>query len=259
MPSPNHVQVIRQGLLTIHTLDGTDVDAVVNAVESRGEILKSSHKSLTRRVGDWVVKTSRFNSGIGPLKHTLRRQRYRQAWNAARHLQAHGVPVATPRAFVETSALGLIFGNTLVTDYLEGYSSIEEYLPALKQDADDAGIENFLSRLAEALRGIERADAVQEDFTGADILTRNGEDVFFIDLDAVRLGVPYTDDLRALNHAQLWFSMRHACTEEQIRHFLDVLKPSAPSLDEWMEIVRVKFDQRVAHANAVVAARAAQK
>ncbi|MCH7909613.1 MAG: hypothetical protein IIB38_08355, partial [Candidatus Hydrogenedentes bacterium] len=240
MPSLNQVQVIRRGLRTIYTLDGTDVDAVVDTMESGGEVLKSSHKSVTRRVGDWVVKTSRWNRGIGPLKHTFLRQRYRQAWNAARHLQAHGVPVATPLAFVETGALGIILGNTLVMDYLEGCCNIEEYLPVLKQDAGDAGIENFLSRLAEALRGIERADAVQEDFTGANILTRNGEDVFFIDLDAVRLGVPYTDDIRALNHAQLWLSLSYSCSEEQIRPFLDALKPSTCSLDEWMEIVRVK-------------------
>ena len=255
MPSLNHVQVTRRGLHAIHTMDGIDADAVLDAMESGGEVLKSSHKSVTRRVGDWVIKTSRFNSGIGPLKHTLRRQRYRQAWNAARHLQAHGVPVATPRAFVETGALGIILGNTLVMDYLEGCSNIEEYLPVLKQDAGDAGVENFLSRLAEALRGIERADAVQKDFTGANILTRNGGEIFFIDLDAVRLGIPYTDDLRAINHAQIWFSLSHTCTEDQIRPFLDALKPSTCSLDEWMEIVRIGFDYRVAHTAAVAAAQ----
>ena len=117
MSDPNQEKITRRGFHAIHTLGATDIDEILEMLESGGEVLKSSHKSVTRRVGDWVVKRSRWNKGIGPVKHTVLRQRYRQAWNAARHLQAHGVPVAPPRAFVETCAFGFIAGHTLVTDY----------------------------------------------------------------------------------------------------------------------------------------------
>ena len=97
--SPSPVRIIRHGSLKLHLTDGVTAEEVVQAMRTPGEMLHTSAKSRTTRVGDWVVKTSLANKGSGLLKHTFRRNRYRRGWEAAFRLQEHGAPIPTPRAF----------------------------------------------------------------------------------------------------------------------------------------------------------------
>src|SRR5690606_22863464 len=196
----------RVGALRLWRREDTPREAVLAALQTPGEPLKVSGKSRTRRVGPWVVK----ESVAGPravLKHTLRRARYRQGWEAARHLAAAGIGVPTPRAFVEWTWGGIVFGNALILDYLEGFVNVEEHARRLARGgADAAAIGAFLAGLAASVNRLTASGACHTDLSGKNIFTLDGRDFYFIDLDGVVLGRTYGDAPRLRNHVQLYDS-----------------------------------------------------
>lgn len=125
------VAVARHGARTVYRRRAVALDAVLEALEAPGETLKASAKSVTRRVGPWVVKASGVQGGLGVLKHTLQRGRYRRAWVASHFLAQRGVHVPQPHAYIEEGRFGVIVGNALVTEYLDGCQNVEHYAAGL--------------------------------------------------------------------------------------------------------------------------------
>ena len=117
----------RHGMVRAHLRDGVSFERVFEALTAPHETLKCSRKSETFRVGAWVVKRSCWQWGLGVIKHTALRGRYRQGWHAANYLLDHGVCVPAPIAYVEASAMGIIFGNAFVCEYLDGFRNIEQH------------------------------------------------------------------------------------------------------------------------------------
>ena len=162
---PESVHVVRQGLSRLYLCEGTNEQNAIDALESEGEVLKRTPKTITKRVGDWVVKSSRYNFGLGPLARTTLRARYRRGWQASLRLRQRGVDAPAPRAFIERGACGVIAGNTLITDYLHGYLGIEEWLtsnPAWR--GGEAVMDRFLESLADALKDGSIAGAGHDTF-----------------------------------------------------------------------------------------------
>ena len=247
---PESVRVVRRSLSRLYLCEGTDEQDAIDALRSEGEVLKRTPKTITKRVGDWVVKSSRYNFGLGPLARTTLRARYRRGWQASLRLRQRGVDAPAPRAFIERGACGVIAGNTLITDYLHGYLGIEEWLtsnPAYR--GGDAVMDRFLESLADALTRLTDAGAVHSDLAGKNILTLDGTGFFFIDLDDVQLDVPYTIEMRARNHSQIWSSLRHFCGEDEIAPFLSKVLPQGHTLDEWTDAVRQRSRARLGAAD----------
>lgn len=247
----------RVGGRTIWLREGVEPEAVLEALEAPGDVLKESSKSLTRRVGDWVVKVSRFEGGLGVLKHTLFRNRYRQAWRAANHLKDRGVRVPSPIAYVERGWLGVIVGNAYVSEYLDGYVNVERFAAGMAGEMPPLGpprirgggapdAQAFFSGLARAVNALNASGAYHADLSGKNIFTRNGTSFCFLDLDGVVLGKPYTEARRMKNHVQLYDSFCDVYDETVLGPFVSQMLPADIDASEWL--VRVKAGQRVRRA-----------
>jgi hypothetical protein len=184
----------------------TPRDAVLEAMARPGETLKRSHKFDVRLVGDWVVKQSLFEGGMGPFKLTVVGNRYRRAWNAAWRLAKYGVPIAAPIAYAEERRGGIVWTNTLITGWLGALPTVEQWAHERigPENEDEAGA--FLDRLARVLQPLESARAYHADLSGKNILTPDGETFYVVDLDGVHLDRRYTERLRRKNQAQLYDS-----------------------------------------------------
>ena len=79
------VAVHRLPGMAVHLCGDVPLEGILGALSAEGTLLKRSHKSETRRVGDWVVKAGVPDGGFSVLKRTFMRGRYRRAWNAALH------------------------------------------------------------------------------------------------------------------------------------------------------------------------------
>jgi serine/threonine-protein kinase RIO1 len=210
-------------------------------------LLKESSKYRVRRVGEWVIKESRFQGGVGLIRHTFNRQSYRRAWLASWRLAERGVCVPAPVAFVEKGAAGVISGNAFFCAYLEGVQDVRVYLEQMKQrGTSPEEIGAFLNALAAAVNALCGAGAYHSDLAGKNILTRDGRQFYFIDLDAVILDCAYTEDKRLRNHAQLYDAFCHQLDGQTLSSFIERLLPENTSIDSWMPRMLQAHEARAA-------------
>lgn len=233
------ISSLRKGWSTVYYAQGVSPDAVLEALQAPGEVLKTSEKFVVRRVGNWVLKESTLARGSGPLKHTFRRKRYRQGWIAAHHLHRHGVSVPPPVAYIERGRLGIVTGNVLITGYLNGQQNVEAFLQVLIQRKAGADtIHLFLAALAQAITQFTACGAYHGDLSGKNIFTADGRRFSFIDLDDVVLGNTYDDGLRLKNHVQLYDSFCDFLSDSVLVPFISKLISTDQDIRVWMPKVR---------------------
>lgn len=215
---------------------------VARALTEPGEIIKASHKSETRRVGPLVVKAT-VPSLAATLKLTALRNRYRRAWDAALYLENHDIPAPRPIAFAWQFAGLLVLRSAFVSGYLENCVDVERYADSMiQQSAGAAEIQGYLSRIARAVNALTASGAVHTDLAGKNILTRDGQIFYFIDLDGILLESPYTDALRFKNLVQLYDSFVDRWGDEYLRPFLETMMPNPRP--GWFDAVRAAQAKR---------------
>lgn len=228
----------RRGSNTVHHHRNVSAADVLHILEEPGEVLKRSRKSLIRRAGPCVVKSS-LPGLMGFLRLTFSRQRYRRGWVAAQHLEQHGVGIPKTIAYVERGFLGLLFANHLVSEYLEGHRDSEQYLARLiNMGAGKASVAAYLNNLAAAINALIESGACHHDLSGKNIYTRDGENFLFIDLDDVSVGEPYTEELRLKNLVQLYDSFCDLLSDAVLVPFMLRLLPPDADARVWMPKVR---------------------
>jgi serine/threonine-protein kinase RIO1 len=237
------IRAERAGGWLVYYRADCSLDRIFAAAASPGEVLKQSSKTRTRRVGEWVVKESRFNCGRGLLKHTFRRERYRRAWRAALFLHAHGISVPAPVALIERSAGPVVLGNVFITEYLDGHHNVEDYARGLL-GARQGDVDVFLAGIAEAVNALCASGAYHADLSGKNIYTKDGSRFWFIDLDEVVLNRPYTDKQRLENHAQLYDSFCDIWDSDVLEPFIVRMLPACYDAQAWLSRVRRAQKQR---------------
>lgn len=241
----------RHGEYLIRRFADVPLEQVLDALRLVGLPLKTSRKSVTRRVGGWVVKESRRVLPV-VLKHVFHPNRYRAGWRAALHLRAHGILVPRPRAFAECRRAGLVIGNAFIFDYLDGWVNVEDHARALiARQVSRETVDNFLQRLAQAVNGLNGTGAFHTDLSGKNIFTHDGTQFCFIDLDGVILDRTYTGPDRLLNHVQLYDSFCDGWEDEVLRPFLAHMLPPDRDCDAWLSEVRSAQAVRRARTEAL--------
>jgi len=219
--------------MRLHLFEDTHPESVLQALQEQGEVLQNTRKRAVRRVNDWVIKSSRFNRGSGVVKHTFRRDRYRIGWRASVALFQRGVPVPRPRAFIEYGVFPIVFGNTLISDYLHDCADVKSW--AEQHFAYDRGADPayFFARLSDAINAFHAAGAYHQDLKTDNILTPDGKNFYFIDLDDVVLDRPCPDSIRLKNHVQLYYGFSEIFPKEALLKFLTTMQPEGVSMESW--------------------------
>lgn len=251
MSSTQNLVVDSVGRLHIERFQDVALEDALEALRLEGPILKASTKSVTRRVGGWVVKESR-RSLREMVKHAAQPNRYRQGWRAACHLHDAGVAVPQPRAYAEIRLGPLMVANAVIMDYLEGAMNVEDFARSLvRRQATDADIAAYLGALASAVNGLEAAGAYHTDLSGKNIFTREGTVFHFIDLDGVILGQPHDELMRLKNHVQLYDSFCDLWDGALLDPFLTAMLPPSQSASQWCDAVRAEQARRRARIEAI--------
>jgi len=233
------IRRIRKGLRVYYFHADCTPEECQDLLDQPGENLKSLDKSSVKKVGEWVIKSSGTPQPLRTIKHTFQRARYRRAWIAAHHLLKHGVSVPRPLAFIETDVVGIICGHQMISAHLSAHRNVEDYMRSMvEQGGGGDTITLFLERLADAINRITDSGAYHADLSGKNIFTANGNNFVFIDLDAVELGVEYTDELRMKNHVQLYDSFCDMLRDTLLTPFIARLLTEKQDLRVWMPKVR---------------------
>ena len=237
------VCIDRLGSLTIHRKRAVSSETVRDlfdqALGGAGEPLKVTRKSETRRLGPWVTKLCRAQAPLGLVRLNCRPSRYRRPWIVSWHLLNKGVGVPAPVAFIEKRSFGIIAACATVCEYLEGARTVEQYADRLvAQSAAEEEIERFLARLADSISRLVSSGAYHTDLSGKNILTRDGNSFYFIDLDSVVLNRPYSDGMRLRNHIQLYDSFCDRWDPNCLEPFLLRLLPAACDSKAWIMAVK---------------------
>ncbi|MCP4645349.1 MAG: hypothetical protein GY851_33205 [bacterium] len=237
--APLDIAVDRHRDLTVLRRADLPLDDILRVLDTPGEVMKTSRKSETRRVGGLVVKESRSDAPFSVIKHTLLRHRYRQGWAAALRLASDGVPVASPRAFIERSWFGIITGNVMISDYLEGCLDVEHYADhRIEQGWSGDEIHGYLERLADAVNALLATGAYHTDLAGKNILTRDGITFYFIDLDGIVLDHPYSESTLLKTHIQLYDSFCDRWDDGMLEPFVGRLSVDSAVPGDWFDKVR---------------------
>ncbi len=236
-PQPSFI-LTRKGMDRIYHRPDIAPEDVLQALGEPGEILKSSRKSITRRLGPVVVKSSRGDF-VGVVRMLAGRARYRRAWQAAQHLEQHGIAIPRTLAYVEHGLLGLVTANHLVSEYLEGYRNAEQYLLRLIQTGmGKLAVSAYLAALADAVNELNATGACHHDLSGKNIFTLDGSNFLFIDLDDVSIGEEYTEEARLKNLIQLYDSFCDVISDAVLVPFISRMLPQGEDPRVWMPRVR---------------------
>lgn len=217
------------------------VESVAKALTGQGQLLKESPKSLTARVGDWVVKRARIQAGLGPIKRSILRNRYRRPWNAATYLLDHNVLIPTPIAWLETTFCWLILDQILVCQFLDGFQNVEVYAKELvKEKATSSDLGAFFTNLATAVNNLNATGAYHADLSGKNIFTKDGKSFYFIDFDDISLGAEHSIKKQLKNHVQLYDSFCDFVPSTNLDDFILKMTASGCETARWLEKVRQK-------------------
>ncbi len=246
------VSVGRIGAMRVYRRDDFPMESVIDALRAPGVLLKASHKSETKRVGDLVVKRSRQRGFAALLRHSLLRRRNRHVWSAARYLESRSVNIPRAYAYVEFGRFGLCWGHAFICGYLDGYVDVEAFADAMiARGASAVEVAGYLERLAETVNCLSSSGAIHKDLAGKNILTRNGEQFTFIDLDAVELDCPLTDEVRLRTLVQLYDSFNDRWGDDLLRPFVAHMLPDSNDINSWFERVKAGQKTRRARTEAI--------
>jgi len=215
----------------------------------QGEVLKVSSKSKVRRLGQWAVKEMHhgfFSRLIGRARH-----RSRHPWMAMNFLSLKEVPVPTPLAYIEYGRLGMVRSSAQIFEYLCFCYDVETWLSLqIREGMEGESIAGFLNRLAQAVNTLSASGAWHADLSGKNIMTREGLEFYFVDLDAVQLEDSYDDEKRLKNHVQLYDSFCDALSDALLVPFIQAMLPDHIDLRVWMPKVRKAQRERRAKVEA---------
>lgn len=241
----------RSGFMRIWRRGDVSLDSILDAIAAPGERLKQNDKSLTKRAGGLVVKSSGGNLALQCLKHTFHRERYRRGWRAALHLERHNVPAPRFVAHVEWGTCGACWRHATIAEYVRGCLDVERFYDTMAgRGATHDERAAYLHRLAEAVDRLANSGAIHTDLAGKNILTPDGAMFYFIDLDGVVLGEAFDETHRFRQHVQLYDSFIDRCGDELLVPFLKRMLPvHFGPFDPWL--ARVKAAQAGRRARTV--------
>ncbi len=244
--------VDQAGPLRIFHDPGISLESILATLKSPGEFLKTSRKFTSRRIEKYVIKEGMSQGGIGALKRSVNRARYRQGWLAAHHLKRAGCLVPEAIAFIEQGRGCIITHNMMISQFLLGFIDVRQYAAKLqRRDADTDEIAAFLSAIAKAVNKLNNSGAYHSDMAGKNLFTKDGKEIYFLDLDAVVLGIPYTKQRRLKNHVQLYCSFRGIWQDDILEAFIKEMLPadiaeSREAFSEWMNEIKREQSKRTA-------------
>lgn len=243
MPTtPSNIRTERHGPHLLHLTPETDSKEILDILNQEGTILKQTNKRLVMHVGSYVLKSRRDRGVLGTFRHTFLRGTYRRGWEVALRLHDAGIGVPKPRALYETRWKGLITGNVLISDYVPNlvffwgseFAPLEEKVPHEKVQASLKALSNALNRILDA-------GVYLRDLSRSNILTTNGSDFFFVDLDDAELDVPYTRKRRMRNHVHLYRQFRMLWPRATIEAFIRDLLPDSEPPAAWLDLLEDKY------------------
>ena len=215
----------------------------------QGEILKASSKSQVRRLGHWAIKEK--HHGVASRLVGRARHRSRHPWMALNFLHIKNVPVPEPLAYIEYGRLGLVKSSVQIFQYLSFCYDVETWLSLqIREGVEGESITRFLDGLAKAVNSLCASGAWHADLSGKNIMTRDGIQFYFVDLDAVQLENSYDDEKRLKNHVQLYDSFCDALSDALLVPFIQAMLPEHLDLRVWMPKVRQAQRERRAKVEA---------
>ena len=225
-------------------------DKQLNALLAhQGEILKASSKSRVRRLGHWAVKE--MHHGLTSRIIGRARRRSRHPWMALNYLRIKGVSVPEPLAYIEYGRFGLVRSSAQIFQYLSFYYDVETWLSLqIREGIEGESVTAFLDGLAQAVNTLCDSGAWHADLSGKNIMTHDGTQFYFVDLDAVQLESDYDDDKRLKNHVQLYDSFCDALSDKLLVPFIQAMLPEHLDLRAWMPKVRKAQRERRAKVEA---------
>jgi hypothetical protein len=241
----------KQGAFTVWHRPEAELSDILTAVQNPGELLKESPKAVTWRTGPWVIKQSARGVRIA-LKQIAAGKQRKQAFDAAVFLENHRIPAARPVAYVERSAAGVTHRSWTITKYLDGCVDVEAFLDRMiANKAKNADIQQYLAGIASAVNVLVKAGVHHQDLAGKNILTRNGQIFFFIDLDAVTIGQGYTAEDRVKNHVQLYDSFCDRINDTYLEPFIAAMGTTTENIAMYMGAVKKAQKIRRARTEAI--------
>lgn len=235
MNTPDGIRVERVGFATVYLSAEVPAQELLHAIAEEGFLIKDGDKRRVRLVQKkWIVKSTQFNGGLSALKISVNRNRYRNGWLASLELARLGILVPKTVAYIEHRLFGVIWNSTLVYDFQDGQFSAIEYLRDLIAANNSDAIEVFSVHLAQALDALAAAKVCHHDLKLANILTSDGREFYFIDLDEAHTNQPFHAEHRLRNHIQIAGGMSTVWNEAGINAFLARGIPDGENPEEWI-------------------------
>ncbi len=220
-------------------------------------VLKRSSKSVVfleeipfREIPKKVVVKYNFCRGFfDMLKKTFLGTRCRKAWIAANGLIVRGIPTPQPIALIEKKSFGFTMDNLLLTEYVDGLLSVNDYISKYFNNKLNKKKRLFTEELARLVRLFHDTGIYHGDLSGRNILVKERQrknwEMFITDLDAASLWKKLTLKRQLKNLSQINDCPDCITNADRMRFFKTYFRRLPPEAHEYIrEIVKLTAVRR---------------
>lgn len=221
-------------------------------------VLKRSSKSVVfleeipfREIPKKVVVKYNFCRGFfDMLKKTFLGTRCRRAWIAANGLIVRGIPTPQPIALIEKKSFGFTKDNLLLTEYVDGLLSVNDYISKYFNNNLNKKKRLFTEELARLVRLFHDTGIYHGDLSGRNILVKERQrknwEIFITDLDAASLWKKLTLKRQLKNLSQINDCPDCITNADRMRFFKTYFRGIPPKAHEYIrKIVKLTMVRRL--------------
>ncbi len=200
-----------------------------------------------------VVKYNFCRSFFDMLKKTFLDTRCRRAWIASNGLAVRGIPTPQAIALIEKKSFGFTRDNLLLTEYVDGLLSVNDYISKYFNNDLNKKKKLFIEELARLVRLFHDTGIYHGDLSGRNILVKEGSasggenwEMFITDLDAVSLWKKLTLKRQLKNLAQINDCPDCITNADRMRLFKTYFRRLPPKAHEYVrKIVDLTMARRL--------------
>ncbi|HOJ32134.1 MAG TPA: lipopolysaccharide kinase InaA family protein [Candidatus Hydrogenedentes bacterium] len=225
----------------------TDISVkdILAAIKEQGHVLKISPKWQVTRYKDWVLKTSNEAGVFTMVRRSMSRKNAVDICHVSQYMRKRNLPCPEIYAVVEWRLLGMVRRECVISQYLPNSVSVEQYIrDIIKTPAPENGLTQFFQELGNVLRQLLASDVYHSDLSGKNILTADGKNFFFIDLEAVNVRARYTKRKVLKNAVQVYDSFCDMVSDEVLEPFLYSFLPPEWRTRKMLSLIKDKQMKR---------------
>lgn len=197
-----------------------NVDTFFSEILEQGKIIKQTSKTSSFQWNTYFVKKTNYPLVEGIFRHLFLPHRCRNAWEIGNFLVNHQILTPRPIAYIELLKFSFPYQHFFISEYLFDSYNVEEFIKKNIHIEKGIDLNDFFHSLKNLLIHLWEHGIYHRDLSGKNLLTKDGRDIYLIDLDSMHLINPIHMKYKIRNLIQIYDSFCDFVDEVILKDFI---------------------------------------